>query len=503
MIRINKKKFLFAAMVILLAGVMIGQQMVQAKSDSYEDLKNFTQAMEIIKRNYVENPDSRQLIEGALRGMVSSLDPHSSYMTERQFKEMNMDIKGEFTGVGIQIGVKNQQLTIIAPIEDTPGFRAGLAAGDKIMKINDEWTKDMSIEQAVDKMRGPKGTSVKLMIFREGWDKPREFSIVRDVIKVVSVKSRMLDDGVGYVKIIQFQGQTADELEKALKGLEAKGMKKMVLDLRNDPGGLLDSSVDVSGKFLPKDSLVVYLQGRQKTDRKDFTTTSAEKPRNYPIVVLVNTGSASASEIVAGALQDSKRALIVGTQTFGKGSVQTVFPLDGGGLRLTTAKYYTPSGRSIQNVGITPDILTSAKPMAAGLPMGAILMTQPVADAMQPGDHGTTFGGGPFVASVALHVFDRLHDPALLRQVTENGTWLGDALHAMAQRSTKIRAVRGLGYIWGIDVTDAAKDVVARALDLGLLICSAGEHTVRLLPPLVMERANLERGMRMLEQSIG
>src|SRR5512147_719041 len=356
MIRINKKKFLIAALVILLTGVLIGQQMVQAKSDPYEDLRNFTQALEIVKRNYVENPDSRQLIEGALRGMVSSLDPHSSYMTERQFKEMNMDIKGEFTGVGIQIGVKNQQLTIIAPIEDTPGLRAGLAAGDKIMKIEDEWTKDMSIEQAVDKMRGPKGTSVKLMIFREGWDKPREFTIVRDVIKVVSVKSRMLDDSIGYVKIIQFQGQTADELEKALKGLEAKGMKKMVLDLRNDPGGLLDASVEVSGKFLPKDSLVVYLQGRQKTDRKDFTTTSSQTPRSYPVVVLVNTGSASASEIVAGALQDSKRALIVGTQTFGKGSVQTVFPLDGGGLRLTTAKYYTPSGRSIQNVGITPDI---------------------------------------------------------------------------------------------------------------------------------------------------
>jgi carboxyl-terminal processing protease len=356
MIRINKRKFLIAAVVILLTGILIGQQMVQAKSDTYEDLKSFTQALEIVKRNYVENPDSKELIEGALRGMISSLDPHSSYMTERQFKEMNMDIKGEFTGVGIQIGVKNQQLTIIAPIEDTPGFRAGLAAGDKIMKINDEWTKDMSIEQAVDKMRGPRGTPVNLLIYREGWDKPRDFKIVRDVIKVVSVKSKMLDESIGYVKIIQFQGQTADELEKALKGLEAKGMKKLVLDLRNDPGGLLDASVDVSGKFLPKDSLVVYLQGRQKTDRKDFMTTSAETPRGYPMVVMVNTGSASASEIVAGALQDSKRALIVGTQTFGKGSVQTVFPLDDGGIRLTTAKYYTPNGRSIQNVGITPDI---------------------------------------------------------------------------------------------------------------------------------------------------
>jgi len=357
MIRINKKKFLMAALILLLTGVLIGQGMVQAKPDTYEDLKAFSQALELVKRNYVENPDNRELIQGAIRGMVSSLDPHSSYMSERSFKEMSMDIKGEFQGVGIQIGIKNQQLTIIAPIEDTPGFRAGLAAGDKIMKINDEWTKDMTIEQAVDKMRGPKNTQVRLLIYREGWDKPKEFKITRDVIKVQSVKSEMLDSDIGYVKLIQFQGQTAEELEKALKNLETKGMKKLVLDLRNDPGGLLDASVDVSGKFLPKDKLVVYLQGRQKTDRKDFLTTSSDAPREYPMIILVNTGSASASEIVAGALQDSKRALIIGTQTFGKGSVQTVFPLEGGGgIRLTTAKYYTPSGRSIQNVGITPDI---------------------------------------------------------------------------------------------------------------------------------------------------
>ena len=232
-----------------------------------------------------------------------------------------------------------------------------MAAGDKIMKINDEWTKDMAIDQAVDKMRGPKGTDVRLLIQREGWDKPKEFKITRDVIKVQSVKSKMLDNEIGYIKIIQFQGQTAEELEKALKGLEAKGIKKLILDMRNNPGGILDASVDVSSKFLSKDSLVVYLQGRDKRDRKDYMTTSSEDPRTYPVVILVNTGSASASEIVAGALQDSKRALIIGTQTFGKGSVQTVFPIDnGGGIRLTTAKYYTPKGRSIQNVGITPDL---------------------------------------------------------------------------------------------------------------------------------------------------
>jgi len=357
MIRINKKKFLVAALILLLTGVLIGQGMVQAKSDSYDDLKAFTQALELIKRNYVEEPDSKELIQGAIRGMVSSLDPHSSYMAERAFKEMNMDIKGEFQGVGIQIGVKNAQLTIISPIEGTPGDRAGLAAGDKIIKINDEWTKDMTIEQAVDRMRGPKNTQVRLLIHREAWDKPREFKITRDVIKVQSVKSKMLDGDIGYVKITQFQGQTAEELEKALKTLESKGLKKLVLDMRNDPGGLLDASVDVSGKFLPKGKLVVYLQGRKTSDRKDYLTEDGGKVRDYPMVVLVNTGSASASEIVAGALQDSKRSLIMGTQTFGKGSVQTVFPLDAGtGLRLTTAKYYTPSGRSIQNVGITPDI---------------------------------------------------------------------------------------------------------------------------------------------------
>ena len=366
MIKINKKRFLVTLLVLLsigtitlfTTGFVVGHRLAYAKSDTYDDLRAFTRALEIIRSNYVEEPNTKELIQGAIRGMVSSLDPHSSYMSERAFKEINMDIKGEFQGVGIQIGIKNQQLTVISPIEDTPADRAGIAAGDKIMKINDEWTKDMSTEDAVDRMRGPKGTQVRLMIYREGWEKPKEFTITRDVIKVQSVKSRMLEDpGVGYVKIIQFQGQTAKDVDRALKKLEEKGMKKLVLDMRNNPGGLLDSSVDVSSLFLPKDKLVVYIQGRNKEDRKDFFSTGAFAVRDYPVVVLVNTGSASASEIVAGALQDSKRAVIVGTQTFGKGSVQTVFPLDGNtGMRLTTAKYYTPSGRSIQNVGISPDL---------------------------------------------------------------------------------------------------------------------------------------------------
>lgn len=358
MIKINKKKIVLAALLVLLAGVIIGQGLAAAaKPDAYDELRAFARALELIRSNYVEEPDSKELIQGAIRGMVSSLDPHSSYMAEKAFKEINLDIKGEFQGVGIQIGIKNQQLTVISPIEDTPADRAGLAAGDKILKINDEWTKDMAIDDAVNRMRGPKGTDVRLLIHREGWDKPKEYKITRDVIKVVSVKQRMLDNGIGYVKIIQFQGKTAQDVEAALGKLEAQGLKKLVLDMRNNPGGLLDASVDVSSLFLPKDKLVVYLQGRRSDDRKDFPATGGVKVREYPVVVLVNAGSASASEIVAGALQDSKRAVVVGSQTFGKGSVQTVFPLDGGtGIRLTTAKYYTPGGRSIQNVGITPDI---------------------------------------------------------------------------------------------------------------------------------------------------
>lgn len=361
MIKINKKKFLAFAVAILaavlFAGFFIGREAAQAKADTYEELKAFTQALELVRRHYVEEPDTKTLIQGAIRGMVSSLDPHSSFMTERAFKEMDLDIRGAFEGVGIQIGIKNQQLTVISPIEDTPADRAGLAAGDKILRIDDVWTRDLSIEDAVDRMRGPKGTKVRLLILRNGWEKPKEFTIIRDVIKVQSVKSKMLEGDIGYVKITQFQGQTGKELERHIGRLRDNGMKRLVLDLRNDPGGVLDASVDVSSLFLPKDSLIVYLQGRNASDRKDFRSAISGPYQDVPLVVLVNAGSASASEIVAGALQDSRRSLIVGTQTFGKGSVQTVFSLEGGtGLRLTTAKYYTPSGRSIQNVGITPDI---------------------------------------------------------------------------------------------------------------------------------------------------
>jgi len=234
----------------------------------------------------VENPDSRELIHGAIRGMLQSLDPHSSFMAERAFKEMNMDIRGEFQGVGIQIGMKESQLTVISPIDDTPAYRAGLAAGDKILRVDDFWTKDLSIEEAVDKMRGPKGTPVRLLIMRQGWDKPKDFTIIRDVIKVQSVKSRMIDSEIGYAKITNFQGNTLNELKRAFIKLNAEGMKQLVLDMRNNPGGMLDSSVDVSGLFLPDKSLVVYIQGRNAADRRDYLSSGSPLFRDHPVVII-------------------------------------------------------------------------------------------------------------------------------------------------------------------------------------------------------------------------
>jgi len=277
-------------------------------------------------------------------------------MTPESYKEMQVDTKGEFGGLGIQIGLKDNMLTVIAPIEDTPAFLAGIKAGDKIIKINSESTKDMNLQDAVSKMRGAPKTSVTLSIFREGWKDTKDFTIVRDIIKIKSVKSKVLENNIGYVKLSQFQEQTSDDLAAALKQLNASKVTSLILDLRNDPGGLLNSAIDVTGQFLPKGKLVVYTKTR--AGEKSEFITSGDTVFTPPMIVLVNQGSASASEIVAGALKDWNRAVILGAQTFGKGSVQTVIPLSGGaGLRLTTAKYYTPKGISIQNTGITPDII--------------------------------------------------------------------------------------------------------------------------------------------------
>ncbi|MBF0330128.1 MAG: S41 family peptidase [Nitrospirae bacterium] len=355
------KKWLFTAAIIgaVFAGIaagMIGIGIVSADS-SYEDLKAFTEALTIIRKNYVEEVKTKTLIDGALKGMIHSLDPHSGYMTPDSFKDFQVETKGEFGGIGIQIGIKDGFLTIIAPIEDTPGYKAGLKAGDRIMKISGESTKDMGIHDAVSKMRGTKGTNITITIFREGWKETKDITITRDIIKIKSVKTKVLDDKIGYLKLTQFQETTAADLSAALEKLKKDGFTSLVLDLRNNPGGLLNSAVEVSDQFLPTKKLVVYIKGRKGNKTEYYTEGTYQSYTDMPMVVLVNQGSASASEIVAGALKDWNRAIVIGTQTFGKGSVQSLIPLsDGSGLRLTTAKYYTPKGTSIQGVGITPDI---------------------------------------------------------------------------------------------------------------------------------------------------
>jgi len=340
-----------------------------AAGTDYESIELFTDVLAIVKKSYVEEVDTKKIIYGAINGMLASLDPHSSFMPPDTFKELKLDTKGEFGGLGIEISIKDGLLTVISPIEDTPAYRAGLKPGDQILKIDDKFTKDLTIMDAVKKMRGVKGSKVTLTIMREGFDKPKEFPLTRDIIQVKSVKFKMLDDGYGYVRIAQFQEKTADDLQKALASLNetSKGkLKGLVLDLRNDPGGLLDQAVKVSETFLDEGKLIVYTEGREKDSQMKFNSRKSEKQPNYPVVALINSGSASASEIVAGALQDHKRAVIMGVQSFGKGSVQTIIPLsDNSGLRLTTAKYFTPSGRSIQAKGITPDIVVERIELAA------------------------------------------------------------------------------------------------------------------------------------------
>lgn len=345
---------------IIAAGIFIGRwtiSSVSAQADGYEELKVFTEALSIVRKNYVEDAKPKDLVYGAIKGMVSSLDPHSAFMTPEQYKEMQVDTRGEFGGLGIQIGIKDGMLTVIAPIEDTPAYRAGIEAGDKIIKINNDFTKDMSLHDAVSKMRGVPSTAVKISILREGWKETKDFSIVREIIKIRSVKSKTIDETIGLIKINQFQEQTADDLSRALDNLMKQNIGSLILDLRNNPGGLLNSAVDVSSRFLPEGKLIVFIKDK-KGSKTEYRSAKSSTDFSLPMVVLVNQGSASASEIVAGALKDWDRAVIIGTQTFGKGSVQSVIPLgDGSALRLTTARYYTPKGVSIQTTGIAPDIV--------------------------------------------------------------------------------------------------------------------------------------------------
>ncbi len=339
-------------------------------ANRYEDLSLFSSVLRLVRDNYVEEVDEADLIRGAVRGMLAELDPHSSYLDRRQHQEMQIDTKGEFHGLGIEISKRRDGfIEVVAPIEGTPAWRAGLRAQDRIVAIcptvvPDDWTepcrgtKGMELHEAVALMRGKKGTTITIRILREGFDEPEPYTIRRDVVKVVSVDGRMIEPGYAYVRVRSFQERTARDLESVLERLHAEaagGFQGMVLDLRDNPGGLLDQAVKVADLWV-KDGLIVYTKGRVESQQQEFRA-QAEGEVAYPMVVLVNAGSASASEIVAGALQDHHRALLLGGNTFGKGSVQTVYPLaDRSGLRLTTALYYTPAGRSIQEVGIEPDI---------------------------------------------------------------------------------------------------------------------------------------------------
>ena len=361
----NRSKLLLLLIVISMVLSLGGWSTLRAKgnpvenSDVYQYLKLFSDVMSIVQDNYVEKIDQKKLIYGAINGMLRELDPHSSFLKPEEYKELQIETKGKFGGLGIEITIRDNILTVVAPLEDTPADKAGILANDQIMKIDDQLTQDMSLTDAVQKMRGPKGTKVKLTIIRKGEKKPLDFELTRDVISIQSVKSRTLEPGFGYVRLSSFQSGTAGDLRKALEQLESDnpGMQGLILDLRNDPGGLLDQAVEVSDQFL-ESGLIVYTGGRLESQKMRFEAHKKAKQYNFPMVVLVNSGSASASEIVAGALQDHKRAIVMGEQTFGKGSVQTVIPLnDGSALRLTTSLYYTPSGRSIQAQGITPDIM--------------------------------------------------------------------------------------------------------------------------------------------------
>jgi carboxyl-terminal processing protease len=362
------------AMLALGAGGAGGSPDKKDGDVPFEDLRVFAEVFGRIKSDYVERVPDKQLLEEAIQGMLSGLDPHSSYLNEEEFRELRVGTSGEFGGVGIEVGMEDGFIKVIAPIDDTPASRAGIKAGDLIIKLDDKPVKGLSLDDAVKMMRGKPGTSIELTIMREGRDKPLTLSIERAVIKVVSVKGRVLEPGYIYLRVSQFQSHTAEDLIKTLSKLKGdEPIKGLILDLRNNPGGVLNAAVAVSDAFL-EGGLIVYTEGRVKDSQLRFQAAPDDVIDGAPIVVLVNGGSASASEIVAGALQDHKRAVVMGRQTFGKGSVQTIIPInERTALKLTTARYFTPNGRSIQADGIKPDIELAEVKVAKSAESGAKL----------------------------------------------------------------------------------------------------------------------------------
>ncbi len=341
--------------------ILIGARAQAAAADTYRQLNLFGDVFERVRADYVEKPDDAKLIENAINGMLSGLDPHSSYMDAKSYRDMQVQTRGEFGGLGIEVTMEDGLIKVVAPIDDTPAAKAGILANDLITKLDDEQVQGMTLNQAVEKMRGPVNTKIKLTIMRKGVDKPIEVTLTRDIIHVRSVRWHVEGDDVGYIRITQFNEQTTEGLRKAVSEITAKvpddKLKGYILDLRNNPGGLLDQAISVADAFLEKGE-IVSTRGRNPEETQRFNARPGDLIKHKPLIVLINGGSASASEIVAGALQDHKRATLIGTRSFGKGSVQTIIPLGpgNGALRLTTARYFTPSGRSIQAQGIAPDI---------------------------------------------------------------------------------------------------------------------------------------------------
>jgi len=341
--------------------IFVGSTAKAAAADTYRQLNLFGDVFERVRADYVEKPDDAKLIENAINGMLAGLDPHSSYMDRKSFQDMQVQTRGEFGGLGIEVTMEDGLIKVVAPIDDTPAAKAGILANDIITQLDGEQVQGLTLNQAVEKMRGPVNSKIKLTIMRKGQDKPIEVTITRDIIRVRSVRSQMEGDDVGYIRLTQFNEQTTDGLKKAISDIQAKiadsKLKGYILDLRNNPGGLLDQAISVADAFLQKGE-IVSTRGRNPEETQRFNARPGDLTNGKPLIVLINGGSASASEIVAGALQDHKRATLLGTRSFGKGSVQTIIPLGSGNgaLRLTTARYFTPSGRSIQAKGIVPEI---------------------------------------------------------------------------------------------------------------------------------------------------
>jgi carboxyl-terminal processing protease len=329
----------------------------------YRQVSLFSDTLAIINLEYVEDTKSKDLIYGALKGMLASLDAHSQFMDPQTYDELKVDTQGKFGGIGIEITIKDGLLTIITPIEDTPAWKAGVKANDHIVKIDEDLTREMSLTDAVKKMRGKPGEAVNLTILRDSEKKLLDFKIIRDIIKIKDIKqARILEDGVGYIRLAEFRENTLKELNGALSNLSKQKMCALIIDLRNNPGGLLDVAVKIAGKFIPPNKMIAYTKGRKQEQNFEFFSDTKNTILDLPLVILINEGSASGSEIVAGVLQDYKRAIIIGNKSFGKGSVQTVIPLaDGSALRLTTSYYFTPSGKIIHGKGVIPDIIVEEK----------------------------------------------------------------------------------------------------------------------------------------------